>query len=165
MAVIRTHLMISRHLLLNSFICITETLSKLQAAESTPPTTPVKTSQGVGGLLQTTSPMKVIGEAARHLFERGEVKNKNYVFVSPSKRCGISATAFDSPVRRNMSDDFDSKQKVVQTSAPTFVSPSKRAPKRAVLSRVLDRPDPVQPGAFCSKWEEKHDVNNLDNYR
>ena len=157
--------MISRQPLHFSLICVSETLSKLNAAESTPPTTPLKTSQGVGGLLQTASPMKVIGEAARHLFERGEAKNRNYVFVSPSKRCGISATAFDSPVRWTLSDDLESKQTVVQSSAPIFVSPSKRAPKRAVLSRVLDRPDPVQPGAFCSKWEEKHDVNNLDNYR
>ncbi len=83
-------------------------------AVSNLPTTPLKTSHGNGGLLQTASPTKDIGETVRYLTERGEVKNKNYVFVSPSKQCGTSANPFDSPVKRDISNDFGPKQKVVQ---------------------------------------------------
>ena len=55
-----------------------------------------------------SSPIKSLGNAARKLLES---KNKNFVFISPSKR----------------------------------------APKRAVLCQVPDQSERVERGAFCSR--------------
>ena len=151
--------------------------------------------------------MKSLGNAAKHLFEGGEIKHKNYIFVSPSKQqsnrhrlfttettsttttqptptspttltTSITATETtvtnsplfvhstnlevgigingppDAPAVEPLTVEVSCPPATdvhVVEPVPSFVSPSKRAPKRAVLSRVLDRPDKVEPGAFCSR--------------
>merc|ERR1719210_3093169 len=50
-----------------------------------------------------------------------------------------------------------------QNKTFVFLSPSKRAPKRASLVKVDSR-SPMR-SAFHSSWEARHDVNNLDHYQ
>jgi len=81
-----------------------------------------------------SSPVKSLGNAARQLFESN---NKNFVLLSPSKQrpstSGLTSTPF----------------------LAAFVSPSKRAPKRAVLCQAQDQSGRIQRGAFCSRFSFK----------
>ena len=52
-----------------------------------------------------------------------------------------------------------------QNKTFVFLSPSKRAPKRASLVQVDSRSPMRGSAAFHSTWEARHDVNNLDHYQ
>ena len=45
-----------------------------------------------------------------------------------------------------------------------FISPSKRRPKRAILTQIAKPVQQAPFNHFLSEWERQHDVNNLDNY-
>jgi hypothetical protein len=88
---------------------------------------------------------------------------------SSSTRAYPAGVSLPSPAKVGVSDrarvGAPSPRKAITSSSAkvgAFVSPSKRAPKRAVLMRVVEH-SPLK-GAWLSTWEAKHNVNNLDNY-